>query len=161
MSSVDKKKATMSSETIFYTILLVVQVVGIKGTIISLGYLWLKLALDFHSKLMLTLMALQNVACLIISATSVSRMLVNQCRDFQNCAMLLWPLQSAFVGNLVYSFMISAIQFWTPCSQGKQELLTITVLCMIYGGHMCTYPQMVPRKRFIMKKAPTKISETK
>ena len=25
----------------------------------------------------------------------------------------------------------------------------------------CTYPQMVPRKRFIMKKAPTKISETK
>ena len=57
--------------------------------------------------------------------------------------------------------LFSAIQFWTPCSQGKQELLTITVLCMIYGGHMCTYPQMVPRKRFIMKKAPTKISETK
>ena len=32
--------------------------------------------------------------------------------------------------------LFSAIQFWTPCSQGRQELLTITVLCMIYGGHV-------------------------
>ena len=119
----------MAETNIIDIIFLVILVIGIIGATISLGYLWLKLAVDFHTKLMLTLISLQNIFSFLIAATSSSRMLLSQTRNFETCAKIMQSQASAFVGNIVYTSMISSVQLWKTIQENPPE--PGQVMCII------------------------------
>ena len=119
--------------------LLISLVIGMMGAIMSLAYLWHRIDIDFHVKILLTILGLENFSSFLISAVSFVTILNTADADekdsniYQICAQMARPIICNFTGNVVLTSLISLVQYQKTKGSGHNMCLILVGLTIRIG----------------------------